>query len=86
LVITSFGAPSFAQDSFEPKKDKEVGLIAYDVLLVRPFGITAIIAGSLIFAIACPFSLLTGQTKMTYRKLIKDPVMYTFKRPLASFD
>ncbi|QTA79131.1 Uncharacterized protein dnl_13840 [Desulfonema limicola] len=86
LIITSFSASSFAQDPFKPKKDKEVGLIAFDVLLVRPFGITAIVAGSLIFAIACPFSLLTRETKMTYQKLIKDPVIYTFKRPVGSFD
>lgn len=86
LIITPLGACSFAQDNFEPQKDKEVGLIAYDVLLVRPFGITAIIAGSLIFAVASPFAWLTGETKMVYRKLIKDPVIYTFKRPIASFD
>jgi len=86
LIITSFSASSFAQDPFKHKKDKEVGLIAFDVLLVRPFGITAIVAGSLIFALACPFSLLTGETKMTYQKLIKDPVIYTFKRPVGTFD
>ena len=86
LLITPFGASSVAQDNFEVKKDTEVGLIAYDVLIVRPFGITAIIAGSLIFAIASPFAWLTGGIKMTYKKLIKDPVMYTFKRPVGSFD
>jgi len=86
LIITPFGACSFAQDTFKEKKDKDAGLIAFDILLVRPFGITAIIAGSLVFVIACPFSLLTRGTKTTYQKLIKDPVIYTFKRPIGSFD
>ena len=86
LIIIPLGTSAMAQDSVEKEENLDAGLIAFDVLIVRPFGVGAILAGSFIFAVAYPFSYLTGQTEMTYQKLIKDPAKYTFKRPIGSFN
>ena len=87
LVIIPLGASSFAEeDPFVAQKEGiDPALIAFDILLIRPFGIGSILAGSFIFAVAYPFSYLTGETRMTYEKLIKEPVKYTFKRRIGDF-
>jgi hypothetical protein len=56
-----------------------------DLLLVRPVGIVATAVGSVIFVVALPFTLISGDTQHSLDKLIKEPGRYTFNRPLGYF-
>jgi len=87
MVIVPFTAfaQEYAQDPFQKKEEVSSGVIAFDALIVRPVSLGAILAGSLIFVIALPVTSFTGETRMTYEKLIKDPARYTFKRPMGEF-
>jgi hypothetical protein len=57
-----------------------------DTVLVRPIGIAAIAAGSVIFVASLPFSLPTGSVPKVAQVLILDPVEFTFIRPVGNFD
>ncbi len=80
--------PALAQDfgeSREEEKEGPAGAMAFDFLLIRPFGIVATILGSTIFALSYPFSRYGGNADAAYQKLIMGPVNYTFLRPLGYF-
>ena len=56
-----------------------------DVLVVRPFALVGLGVTSLSFLISWPFSALGGNSDVAKQKLLKEPVNYTFKRPLGDF-
>ncbi len=87
LVIVPFSAVAqdYDQNPFEKKEEARSGAIAFDALIVRPVSLGAIVAGSLLFVIALPVTSFTGETRLTYEKLIKEPARYTFKRPMGEF-
>lgn len=57
--------------------------IAVDTLVARPAGIVATFAGTVVFIVALPFSLLTGDTSDVAEKLVATPARYTFIRPMG---
>ncbi len=57
-----------------------------DTLLVRPIGMAAVAAGSVVFVCSLPFSLPTGSVPKVAQTLILDPVEFTFVRPVGNFD
>ena len=59
--------------------------MAADFFVVRPLGIAASVVGTAVFIVSLPFSALGGNTKIACQKLVKDPVKFTFKRPLGEF-
>lgn len=87
LMVVPFHSAAFAQSSeyLEEERDVTGGTIAFDALLMRPAGLIATVVGSVAFVVAWPFSAMTGETKKTYEKLIKEPVDYTFKRKMGDF-
>ncbi len=73
-----------AQD--EPyEKDRDPGAMAADLVLARPVGLAAIVAGTAVFAVSIPFSALGGNAGQAWQKLVVDPVAYSFRRPLGEF-
>lgn len=56
-----------------------------DALVARPIGLLTTVAGSVIYVVSLPFSLLGGNEEMAREKLVKEPAGYTFKRPLGEF-
>ncbi len=56
-----------------------------DGILVRPVGIVAIAVGFVGTVATLPFSLPSGSVKVVARKLISEPVAFTFTRPLGVF-
>ena len=56
-----------------------------DTLIARPIGLLTTVAGSAIYVVSLPFSLLGGNEEMAREKLVKEPASYTFKRPLGEF-
>lgn len=85
LVVVPFGSSALAQDTFTETEETTGTRMAVDLLLMRPAGILATLAGSVIFVFALPFTLISGDTQHSLDKLIKDPGKYTFDRPLGYF-
>ena len=56
-----------------------------DVLVVRPISLVGLGVTSLTFLISWPFSAAGGNSDQAKQKLLKDPVQFTFKRPLGDF-
>ena len=56
-----------------------------DAVIVRPLGVIATILGVGLFIVSLPFSALGGNVKEAGKKLVVDPAIFTFKRPLGEF-
>ena len=57
-----------------------------DALLLRPLGLVTTVAGTAVYGVSLPFSLLAGNEAEARQHLLNDPARYTFKRPLGKFD
>lgn len=67
------------------EREPSAGAMTADMLLGRPLGICAIVLGSVVFVISSPFSALGGNFSTAAQKLVVDPTVFTFKRPLGEF-
>ena len=89
LIITPFGTAisqeNTDQEVFTEEKDTTAGFMTLDLLLVRPCGLAATVLGTAVFVVALPFTAISGDTKKSYEKLMKEPAKYTFDRPLGFF-
>ena len=56
-----------------------------DALIVRPVSLVCLGVSSLVFLIGWPFAAAGGNEEEAKQTLLKDPVQYTFKRPLGDF-
>ena len=56
-----------------------------DALIVRPVSLVCLGVTSLVFLVGWPFAAAGGNQAEAKQKLLKDPVDYTFKRPLGDF-
>ncbi|BBO92278.1 hypothetical protein [Desulfosarcina ovata] len=77
-------ASCFAQNL---EQDPEIiaGTMAGDALLARPLGFCALVIGSALFVVSLPFSATGGNVKPAFDRLMADPAMFTFNRPLGEF-
>ena len=80
LMLFSFESTSFALEN-----DPSAGAMVADTVLARPMGIATTIVGTVLFVVSSPFSALGGNLKAAYTKLIKEPFVFSFKRPLGEF-
>ncbi len=78
LTLVAGTAPVFAA----PASDEMIP----DVLIARPCGLATIILGSVLFIVALPVALPSGSVAKVGRRLILDPVEFTFIRPVGDFD
>jgi hypothetical protein len=60
--------------------------MAFDVILMRPIGFAASIVGAAIFIVSLPFSILGGNQEAAAERLIKEPLFFTFQRPLGQLN
>jgi hypothetical protein len=84
LVLVPFGTGALAQSQSQEEKIS-AGKMVIDVLLIRPLGIVATVAGSVLFVVSLPFSALGGNVKKASKKLVVEPAKYTFVRALGDF-
>lgn len=83
LMVTAAPVSSFAQtDRPEPGATE----ITFDVLIIRPLGISATIVGTGLFIVSLPFALPTGSVGLSARKLVADPFAFTFMRPVGYYE
>ena len=91
LTIAAAILPSVARaelaDEVEPMDPETRGLaIIADLLLARPLGLVATVAGSTIFLAGLPFAAASGDFAEPARLLIEEPAYFTFTRPLGQID
>ncbi|MGB7755270.1 MAG: hypothetical protein WBL23_04310 [Salinisphaera sp.] len=60
--------------------------MAFDAVVVRPVSLVATVAGTGLFVVSLPFSLLGHNTDKAGERLVAEPAKYTFTRPLGDFD
>jgi len=72
-------------DVFVYRSEPTAAAMIGDVLVVRPIALVGLGVTSLSFLISWPFSAMGGNSDQAKQKLLKDPVQYTFKRPLGDF-
>jgi hypothetical protein len=61
--------------------------MAFDLLIVRPLGLVATVAGVGLFVINLPLSVIQGEPPSEpARKFIVEPARFTFDRPLGDMD
>ncbi len=65
----------------EPSGEAMIG----DALIVRPVSLVCLGVTSFVFLIGWPFAAAGGNVDQAKQNLLKDPVQYTFKRPLGDF-
>lgn len=56
-----------------------------DLLLIRPLSLVATVAGTGLFIVSLPFSLLGKNVEDAGEQLVLRPAEYTFSRPLGDF-
>ena len=84
MTIMPLATTAFAEEYFEAEEPSG-GTMMFDFAVVRPVGIVATAIGCVFFVLSSPFSALGGNLDAAGEKLVKDPVDYTFKRPLGEF-
>lgn len=85
MMIMPLATTAFAAEYFEVEEPSG-GAMMFDLVVVRPVGIVATAVGCVFFVVSSPFSALGGNIDAAGEKLVKDPVAYTFKRPLGAFE
>lgn len=79
LGSAAFGASDYVNDDMTPER------MAADVLVVRPIGMVASVAGCAIYLISLPFSIPGDNADKVWEKAVVAPVKYTFDRPVGEF-
>jgi hypothetical protein len=64
---------------------KSVPAIVADVLICRPLGLCALVAGSAFYVVSLPFTIPAGGQEEAKRNLVMYPYHYTFTRQLGEF-
>jgi len=57
-----------------------------DAVVLRPVGLVTTVAGSAVYVVSLPFSLLGGNEAEVRESLVYEPARYTFKRPLGDIE
>jgi hypothetical protein len=84
LIVSGSGFQAVAQDQ-NPGEPAPAPVMLADFLLARPFGLAITALGAVIFMGSLPFSAFGGNTGAAYQKLVKEPAIFTFSRPLGSY-
>jgi hypothetical protein len=83
LVAVTVAGPAGAAVIGEEDDQVTAGKMAADALLVRPLGLVATLVGGVLFVVALPFSALGGNVNEVGQRLVVDPALFTFKRPIG---
>ncbi|MBI5492510.1 MAG: hypothetical protein HY893_06225 [Deltaproteobacteria bacterium] len=78
-IFLASSVPAFSEDCKGPTG----GEMMFDIVLTRPLGLAAIVLGTAVFVVGLPFTLPTGSVGVSARRLIGEPVKYTFQRPVG---
>ena len=85
LVMVPLASSALAEGKVE-FREAGAGAMTYDLFIMRPVGIAATAAGSVVFVISLPFTLIAGNTPTAGQKLVVDPFNHTITRPLGTLN
>ena len=60
--------------------------IAVDLVVGRPLGLVGSVLGTAIFIAGLPFEVLSGDVEGPGKRLVVEPLEFTFTRPLGEFN
>ncbi len=85
FALTAMTAQAEDRDGIDDKPS--AAAMAVDFLLVRPLGLVATIAGSVLFVAQLPFAVVMRESpSVPAQKLVVEPAEFTFRRPLGQMD
>ena len=87
LLAVALGAMpvcATAQQNDPVSGDRATDMVV-DAVVMRPLGLVATVAGTVLTVVALPFTIPSGSVEASARELILRPADYTFKRPLGDF-
>ncbi len=82
VFILSPVAAAAGGEYYNNLSDK-AGFMVADFLIIRPAGMVATAAGSILYVLSLPFSIPGGNQPEAYEKMVLEPARYTFTRPLG---
>ena len=85
LLFLSSTTPVFAQNTSKDWNERSGEKMAFDLVILRPVGIVGTAAGTVVYVISLPFSLLGKNHQEAFENMVKEPAQYTFTRPLGDF-
>jgi hypothetical protein len=83
-VALAMPACATAQQNDPVTSDRATDMVV-DAVVMRPLGLVATVAGTVLTVVALPFTIPSGSVETSARELILRPADYTFKRPLGDF-
>ena len=89
LVIAAFTAAMAGQSmaaNEQLPKDRTGGDMFLDAVGARPIGLLAIVAGSVAFVVALPFTIFSDSVGASADELVRKPIDFTFRRPLGQLE
>jgi hypothetical protein len=78
VCLFSLGAPSV--QAYEEGEDASIML---DLVVLRPAGLVATVAGTVFFVASLPIAIGTWSLGRSFNSFVKRPIVYTFVRDLG---
>ena len=82
-MFLAVSLPGVAQANEQGTESGDDVAIVFDLLILRPVGLVATVAGVVIFVGSLPISLPTWSVPKAFRALVARPAAYTFARTLG---
>ncbi|MGQ9485680.1 MAG: hypothetical protein ACUVSA_12125 [Desulfosoma sp.] len=77
--------PAFDIAQREARLQPDGGIMLADVLIARPIGMAACAVGLVGTVLALPFATFSGNIYAVAERLVVEPFVYTFQRPVGHF-
>jgi len=82
-MFLAISLPGIAQANEQGTETGDDVAIVFDLIILRPVGLIATVAGAVIFVGSLPISLSTWSVGKAFRALVARPAIYTFARTLG---
>ena len=82
FLLSVIVAPGMAQ-AYDTDSNRSAMGMTGDLILLRPLGFAATVIGAAVFVVSLPFSLIGKNVNEASQKLIVEPFLFTFDRPLG---
>lgn len=83
VFLLAAGIPQASANSSEKGKERSAMGMFGDLVALRPLGLAATVIGAGVFVVSLPFTLIGGYVNEASQKLVVEPFLFTFDRPLG---
>ena len=83
VFLLAAGSPQAFADPSEKGKERSAMGMCGDLIALRPLGLAATVIGAGVFVVSLPFSLIGRNVNEAAKKLVVEPFLFTFDRPLG---